>query len=464
MKSLARYAVLVAALLAPALGLAQTRERAAFSQAELDQMLAPVALYPDPLLSQMLMAATYPLEVVEATRWSKAHPGLQGDAAVKAAAGEGWDPSVTSLVAFPQVLAWMDENLKWTSAVGDAFLAQQPQVMDTVQSLRARAQDAGNLRSDDRVVVTQEGPTIVVVPADPQVVYVPYYDPFVVYGTWWWPAYPPVYWRPWTGYVVRPGFVVVWTPGIRVTAGFFFGACDWQRRQVRVVQVNNYYYNRTVIVNRQVTVNRTPGVWQHDPWHRRGIGYRDAALQRRYAAPAERERSRAPGSVAAPREPSRAPAQVEAPRGYSPPPRVREERRGEERRGEFRSERGNEERRGEERRSRRQDEGRSEERREQAFPRESAPHLPGALPPLPGGLPPPQQQRRDSGAGLNDMRVLQREHARAAEYRPRVEARREFEARPVARPAPSPALRAREHGGPHPAEAAPRRHGERQPA
>jgi uncharacterized protein DUF3300 len=326
MSRLARNAFLavlvaLAAGLAPAGSLAQ--ERPAFSQAELDQMLAPVALYPDPLLSQMLMAATYPLEVVEAARWSKAHPRLQGDAAVKAAAGEGWDPSVTSLVAFPQVLAWMDENLKWTTAVGDAFLAQQPQVMDTVQGLRARAQDAGTLRSDDRVVVTQEGPTIVVVPYDPQVVYVPYYDPLVVYGAWWWPAYPPFHWRPWRGYVARPGYVVAWTPGVRVASGFFFGAFDWRRRQTRVVRVDNYYYNRTVIVNREVTVNRAPGTWQHDPGHRRGAGYRNPPAQGRFAAP----------------EPSRAPARIEAPRAVSPPG-VREERR-EERRGVFREERKN---------------------------------------------------------------------------------------------------------------------------
>src|SRR5581483_928684 len=257
MLRIARQMLLAVLLLAAALP-AGAQEQRAFSQAELDQMLAPVALYPDPLLSQILMAATYPLEVVEAARWSKANPGLQGDAAVKAAAGQGWDPSVTSLVAFPQVLAWMDENLQWTRAVGDAFLAQQPQVMDTVQGLRARAQQAGNLRSDGQVAVTRDGPTIVVVPADPQVVYVPYYDPYVVYGSWWWPAYPPYHWRPWRGYVARPGVVVVWTPGIRVVPGFFFGGFDWRRREARVVRVDNYYYNRTVIVNRQVTMNRTP--------------------------------------------------------------------------------------------------------------------------------------------------------------------------------------------------------------
>ena len=176
-----------------------------FTQQQLDQMLAPVALYPDSLLSQILMASTYPLEIVEAARWSKANPNLKGDDAVKAAEQNGWDPSVTSLVAFPQVLTMMDSNLSWTERLGDAFLAQQPQVMETVQNLRQRAYAAGNLRSNDQVRVDQQGQTIVIEPPNPQVVYVPYYDPRVVYGPWWWPEYPPVYWGPWPGYFVRPG-------------------------------------------------------------------------------------------------------------------------------------------------------------------------------------------------------------------------------------------------------------------
>src|SRR5438034_1789825 len=128
-----------------------------FTQQQLDQMLAPVALYPDSLLSQILMASTYPLEIVEAARWSKANPNLTGDDAVKAAEQNGWDPSVTSLVAFPQVLTMMDSNLSWTERLGDAFLAQQPQVMETVQNLRQRAYAAGNLRSNDKVGGNKRG-------------------------------------------------------------------------------------------------------------------------------------------------------------------------------------------------------------------------------------------------------------------------------------------------------------------
>jgi len=326
MKALAKHALsrVFALALALAPGFTQVsalaQNQPAFTQQQLDQMLAPIALYPDPLLSQMLMASTYPLEVVEAARWSKAHPGLKGDDAVRAVAQQSWDPSVKSLVAFPQVLAWMDENLDWTRNLGDAFLAQEPQVMETVQTLRQRAQAAGTLRSDDRNRVVSEAGAIAVVPASPQIIYVPYYDPRVVYGPWWWPAYPPVYWRPWPDYYARPGYATgfYWGPGIGISAGFFFGAVDWHRRHVRVEHVNNYYY-KTVIVNRQnagdarsAPVNRGPGTWQHDPSHRKGTAYRDPERQRRFGAwRTERAEPRREGPQAgAPRADAR-PAQVQ---------------------------------------------------------------------------------------------------------------------------------------------------------
>ena len=285
---------LVALLAALALALAQSGAQAqpaySFSQQELDQMVAPIALYPDALLSQILMAATYPDEVVEAARWAGARPGLSGDEAVRAAETENWDPSVKSLVAFPQVLAHMGANPQWTQALGDAFLDRQSQVMDTVQALRRKAQAAGNLRSDDRLRVLESGPSLLVQPFDPQVVYVPYYDPLVVYGSWWWPAYPPVYLRPWPGYYARPAYAggFYWGPPIGISAGFFFGAIDWRQRQVRVVQVNNYYYNQHTMVRQahlspQVSVNR-PGAWHHDPDRRRGLTYRGVDAQQRIGA------------------------------------------------------------------------------------------------------------------------------------------------------------------------------------
>lgn len=264
-------------------------DRPQFRQEELDQMLAPIALYPDALLSQVLMAATYPLEVVQAARWSRANPGLKGEQAVRAVEGRDWDPSVKSLVAFPQVLAMMDERLDWTERLGDAFLGQQADVMDSVQFLRDKAYAAGNLRSNERMRVTREDRTIVIEPPEPQVVYVPVYNPTVVYGGWWWPAYPPVYWPAPVVYYPRPAYVsgFVWGVGVSIGAGFFYGACDWPRRQVvNVVNVNNYYYTKNVYVDRTRVVNRplppahaVPAKWEHNPVHRRGVPYRDPAVR-----------------------------------------------------------------------------------------------------------------------------------------------------------------------------------------
>jgi hypothetical protein len=207
---------------------------------------------------------------------------------VRVVGNQDWDPSVKSLVAFPQILSMMDEKLDWTQRLGDAFIGQEPQVMDSVQNLRQRAYAAGNLRSNEQIRVEPQGQIIAIEPSSPQVVYVPYYDPTVVYGPWWSPAYPPVYWTPWPGYYVRPGYTVgfAWGGGISVSPGFFFGGFDWHQRRTRVVNVNNYYYNRTVSVNRQSNVanvtsnvDTAAGVWHHDPAHRRGVPYREALLR-----------------------------------------------------------------------------------------------------------------------------------------------------------------------------------------
>ena len=246
-------AVLFALLAAAPAAFAQAPR--SYSQAELDQMLAPVALYPDALLWQVLMAATYPLDVVEAARWTRVRPGLQGDDAVRAAQFEDWDRSVKSLVAFPEILQRMDENIGWTRSLGDAFLAQEPQVMDTVQQLRWRAQAAGNLQSSGQIRVEQQGPTIVLQPASPQIIYVPYYDPLVVYGPWWWPAYRPVAWAPWPGYARhhQPGISggIWWGRPVALSANFFFASPDWRERRVHVV---NSHYERPAEVRQRFSI------------------------------------------------------------------------------------------------------------------------------------------------------------------------------------------------------------------
>ncbi|WP_455379669.1 DUF3300 domain-containing protein [Petrachloros mirabilis] len=243
----------------------EEQARPAFSQAELDQMLAPIALYPDSLLSQILMASTYPLEVVEAARWSRAHPELKGEEAVEAVAQYQWDPSVKSLVAFPQILATMDEQLDWMQRLGEAFLSQQQDVMDSIQKLRQAASAAGNLESNDQILVEQQDNSIVIQPANPQIVYVPYYDPLVIYGTWWWPAYRPVYWAPWPTYFVTPvsrfGVGFYWGFGVPIGPRCWFGAFNWPYRYVT--------YSSGI-------------VWDHSPIHRRAVPYRNFTLQQRF--------------------------------------------------------------------------------------------------------------------------------------------------------------------------------------
>ena len=197
-----------------------------FTPEQLDQILAPIALYPDDLLSQVMMAATYPLEVVEAARWSQANPNLKGDAAVAAVKDKSWDVSVKSLVAFPPILAQMNDHLDWTQKLGDAMLAQQSDVADSIQRLRARAADAGNLQttSEQAIKVETQGneKVIVIEQADPQVVYVPSYDPAWAYGGWPYPASPPYYW-PLGG---APARGLMWGVGF-AAAGAIFGGWNW---------------------------------------------------------------------------------------------------------------------------------------------------------------------------------------------------------------------------------------------
>jgi hypothetical protein len=206
MKTIARI-LLCAALLASAFA---ARADRVFNQAELDALLAPVALYPDTVLSNILVAAGYPDDVREAAAWSRGNPQLRGDEALRAVESGPWHPSVKALVAMPEVLARMDESPTWLSDLGEAYRVHGPYVMETVQQLRQRAQASGYLRSDNEQQVYYEGSNIVVAPAYPHLVYVRYYDPFVVYGAWWWPAYRPVVWRPFAPRVIvvnRPIYV-----------------------------------------------------------------------------------------------------------------------------------------------------------------------------------------------------------------------------------------------------------------
>ena len=256
----------------------------AFTDAEIDQMLAPIALYPDSLLSQILMASTYPADVKEAAEWSKAHPDTKGDAAVKQVQDRDWEPAVQSLVAFPQVLAMMRDKPGDVQRLGDAFLENPGRVMDRVQVLRKRAQDAGNLKTTTQqtVVVQTEAQkqVIVVQPAQPQVVYVPVYQPTVVYGPWPDQAFPPYYWPP-PPYYYPPSsgaFVagVFWGVAIAGISNSLWGGFSWGRNDVNI-NVNHY---NNINVNRRIT--NTNNTFVHNPDRRRDVPYRDAKSREQY--------------------------------------------------------------------------------------------------------------------------------------------------------------------------------------
>lgn len=250
---------LAAGFVAPTDAVAQTPAKV--SNQQLDSLTAPIALYPDALLAQVLMAATFPQDVTAAAAWSKANSQYKGDDAVKAVASEPWDPSVQSLVAFPQVLATMASKPDWVTQIGNAFLAQPDDVMDSVQRLRKQAQSAGNLKTSEQQKVIVEQSTIQIVPANPQVVYVPTYNPTVVYGAWPYPAYPPVYVPPPPGYAIATGFMtgLAFGAGVAV-ANSLWGGFNWNNHDVNI-NVNRY---NNINVNNRITSNTSTANWNRN--------------------------------------------------------------------------------------------------------------------------------------------------------------------------------------------------------
>jgi len=280
-------------------------------QGELEKLVAPIALYPDDLVAQILTASTYPIEVVEAERWVSAHPNVHGDPLQDAMQQQPWDASVKGLTAVPQVLSMMNDKLDWTQQLGEAFLAQPDDVSNAIQQLRGKAQANGNLRSSDRIRVSTVAPPepppplgpvpvgvdpallppppppeyIVIEPVDPGVYYVPIYDPYAVYGPWLWPAYRPFYWYP-PGYVVGAAMI-----GFGV--GFFVGSALWSHYNwgwhggwrgggpVTINVVNYNRFNRTNFVAERNGFNS----WHFDAAHRGSAGFQNAALRQQFGEP-----------------------------------------------------------------------------------------------------------------------------------------------------------------------------------
>ena len=278
--------LLIIALMIPPVTMAQGSGN--LSKDEIAQLVAPIALYPDSLVAQILMASTYPIEVVEADRWVKQNPNLKGDSLDKALLDKNWDVSVKSLCQYPEVLSGMSQNLDKTTKLGDAFLSQQKDVMDVIQELRHKAQATGNLKTTEQqtVVVDPADPQVIVIqPTNPQVVYVPSYSPTAVYGAWPYPAYPPYSWYPVGAALV--GGAIGFGIGYAVGSSWGWSNCNWGGGNV------NVNYNRTNNFNR-TDINRGGNQnWQHNASNRRGVAYRDNATSQRFGqSPARSMESR----------------------------------------------------------------------------------------------------------------------------------------------------------------------------
>jgi len=266
------------------------KEGPAFRPEELDQMLAPIALYPDSLLAQVLTASTYPLEIVQVARFVQQNKELKGEKLMAAAKDKDWDPSVKAMLQFPDVIAMMNEKLEWTEKLGNAFLSQQKDVMASVQRLRQKAQESGNLKTtkEQKVIVEKETKVIIIEPASPQVVYVPAYNPVVVYGVWAYPAYPP--------YPVYPPGYVAATAAFSFAVGVAVGAawggyggwgCGWHGHggsvNINVNHYNSFTKNTYVNANKyQVNQNIKNQTWQHNPEHRKGAQYPNQATAQKF--------------------------------------------------------------------------------------------------------------------------------------------------------------------------------------
>jgi Protein of unknown function (DUF3300) len=262
---------------------------------QLDDLVTPIALYPDPLIAQILAASTYPLEVVQANRWVQANRGLQGTTLTESAAQQPWDPSVQALVVFPSVLEMMDKNLTWTTDLGNAFLAQEQDVMDAVQRQRLSASNSGQLTSNAQQTIERSndnGKTIVIIqPAQPEIIYVPVYNPVVIWGTPRWHPWPP-YWyppRPRTGFVIGTGgFGFFFTISVSRYFHHWGGwnnwgwGCGWGGRNI---VINNNFYVRNNYRPPRGIVRNGNTVWAHNPNHRAGVPYPNRGVAKRVGYP-----------------------------------------------------------------------------------------------------------------------------------------------------------------------------------
>ncbi|HCM47691.1 MAG TPA: DUF3300 domain-containing protein, partial [Colwellia sp.] len=211
--------------------LAEEEQEIFLSEAELAQTLAPIALYPDTLLTHILIASTYPIEVIEAERWLNKYAKLTALQVEKKVEKKGWDASIKVLLAFPQVMEKLSEDLTWMQKLGDTFLQDEERVLASIQTLRQQADEAGSLANIDNVKVIKEQQIIIIEPVQPEIIYVPYYDTRLVYGRWYWAHYPPVYWHS-PPYYAGHDSPFYWGHGVYISSRFYFSTFNWHNRHV----------------------------------------------------------------------------------------------------------------------------------------------------------------------------------------------------------------------------------------
>ncbi|TPH15846.1 DUF3300 domain-containing protein [Litorilituus lipolyticus] len=255
-------------------------------QGELAQLLAPIALYPDTLLTHILIASTYPLEVVHANRWLSNHSEYSQKKISNKLKNKEWDESVKVLVSFPSVLKRLNDDLTWTQKIGDAFLLDEARVLDSIQQLRRQARASGSLDNMSNMTVSYDQNNIVIEPVEQKVIYVPYYDTRIVYGHWGWAHYPPIYWHiPSHIYVrhysysrYRPFY---WHKAVHISAHFYFGAFHWHKKHVVITpypkRIHYPDYSRVKVVKSSGSKR-----WHHKPSHRRGVKYAHSSVKHKY--------------------------------------------------------------------------------------------------------------------------------------------------------------------------------------
>lgn len=255
------------------------QEKSQISEAELAQMLAPIALYPDSLLTHILISSTYPIEVIKAQRWLENNPDLNAAQIAQAIESFDWDPSVKALVPFEQILNHLSEDLTWMQLLGDTFLEDETRVLESIQTLREKAKLAGNLSKMNNMEISYEDSNIIIEPIKKEVVYVPYYDTRMVYGTWHWSSYPPVYWRPSFHVSVNRHNPFYWHSGVHISFNYFFSTFQWNKRHVLVVNPYKSHHYRT---RSAISSGGYAKRWVHQPIHRKGVAYRSKVAGQKY--------------------------------------------------------------------------------------------------------------------------------------------------------------------------------------